>query len=79
MNLWTSRLYSVDAFVTVPLPGNIMDTVTVSRFIDHLFPNVQIFDISDRVGDVRKEWCFGMENYRDAGKGKAARKPIISN
>ena len=74
----------LDPFVTVPRPGGVMDAVTVSLFIDHLFPNLQSFDISDRVGDVRRDWYSGIKamvknnrNVRERNAVKGA--PIISN
>jgi len=63
------KIEFLDPFVTVPQPGDIMDAVTISRFIDHVFPKVQDVDIFDRFGDRRKEWYSGikamMKNYRD--------------
>ena len=63
------KIEFLDPFETVPQPGDIMDAVTISRFIDHVFPRVQDVDIFDRFGDRRKEWYSGikamMKNYRD--------------
>lgn len=61
-----------------------MDAVTVSRFIDHVFPNVQTVNISDKFGNVRKEWYSGikamMKNYRDVRERKPAKEePIVPN
>ena len=70
-----------DPFVIMAQPGDIIDAVTVSRFIDHVFPNVQSVDISDRFGNVRMDWYSGikamMKNYRDVRKRtRAEREPI---
>jgi hypothetical protein len=79
------KIVFFDPFVTVPQPGDIVDAVTVSRFIDHVFPNVQNVDISDwEVSGVRREWYSEikamMENYRDVRERTAAeREPIIPN
>ena len=72
-----------DPFVRDPHPGDIMDAVTVSRFIDHFFPNVQNVEISDGFG-AREEWYIGiqamMKNYRDVRERKAVKgEPIIPN
>ena len=71
----------LDPFVMVPQPGDIMDAITVSRFIDHIFPNVQNVEISDGFDDVREEWYAGiqamMRNYRDVRAAK--RELIIAN
>jgi hypothetical protein len=76
------KIVFFDPFVTMPEPGDIMDAVTVSRFIDHIFPNVQNVEISDGFG-VREEWCAGvqamMRNYRDVRERKTAKESIIPN
>jgi len=76
------KIVFCDPFVTVPQPGAIMDAITVSRFIDHIFPNVQNVEISEGFDDVRGEWYAGiqvmMKNYRDVRKA-AKGGPIIPN
>lgn len=70
------KIVFFDPFMMVPQPGDIVDAATVSRFIDHVFPNVQNFDIFDKVGDVRKEWYSEikamMKSYRDVTERTAA-------
>jgi len=77
------KIVFLDPFVTVPRPGGVMDAVTVSLFIDHLFPNLQSFDISDMVGDVRRDWYSGIKamvkNYRNMRERKVVKgAPIVS-
>ena len=68
------KIVFFDPFLTVPQPGDIMDAITVSRFIDHIFPNVQNVEISEGLLEVREEWCAGiqamMKNYRDVREKK---------
>jgi hypothetical protein len=78
------KIVFFDPFLTVPLPGDIMDAITVSRFIDHIFPNVQNVEISEGYYlDVREEWCDGiqamMKNYRDVREKRAAKGELIPN
>ena len=66
-----------DPFVPVPQPGDILDAITVSRFIDHIFPNVQDVGIPEEYEDVRGAWYAGiramMKNYRDVREKKATK------
>ena len=76
----------LDPFVSEPQPaqpGNMQQALDVSRFIDHIFPNVQHVEISDGFG-VRSNWCalihILMEHYKDVReKMEAKGKPIIPN
>ena len=70
-----------DPFVTTR-PGDIMAAITISRFIDHIFPNVQNVEISDGIDDFREEWYAGirvmMKNYRDVREKRAAKGELTT-
>ncbi|KIM44418.1 hypothetical protein M413DRAFT_24920 [Hebeloma cylindrosporum] len=71
-----------DPFAAGGLPADIMEAVTVSRFINHVFPNVQNVDVSEWFGDGSlKEWCSEikvmMMDYRDV-KNAARGGPITA-